>query len=102
MIRRPPRSTLFPYTTLFRSRREPQRRCRASSAGRAQFLLWAIRHLPRDPPFDHSRSEEHTSELPSLTNIVCRLFLLKKKKQNQAQNVDVQNRPLARAVAQIE
>src|SRR2546422_5965019 len=74
MIRRPPRSTLFPYTTLFRSqglfrlRGGTGRRCGAR-AGRA-------RHLP--PP--RSRSEEHTSELQSRLHLVCRLLLEKKKK----------------------
>src|SRR2546430_10187140 len=70
MIRRPPRSTLFPYTTLFRS---------ARSAG------WAS---PTPPPAWYScmwcmasrRSEEHTSELQSQSNLVCRLLLEKKKK----------------------
>src|SRR5207302_8368032 len=69
MIRRPPRSTLFPYTTLFRSARLP--RC-----GVSQFGL----------PFDRRegfcgvpRSEEHTSELQSRENLVCRLLLEKKK-----------------------
>src|SRR5438045_9037058 len=69
MIRRPPRSTLFPYTTLFRSR---------SSWG----LRW-IRCLCRPSPF--SRSEEHTSELQSLRHLVCRLLLEKKKKNNKDQ-----------------
>src|SRR5438093_9491909 len=67
MIRRPPRSTLFPYTTLFRSRR-------ASAAGRG------AKHQ-REPDRLHGRSEEHTSELQSLTNLVCRLLLEKKKKK---------------------
>src|SRR5258706_3294570 len=67
MIRRPPRSTLFPYTTLFRSRPEVVRR------GVPAFGL--------DPrPIGARRSEEHTSELQSLTNLVCRLLLEKKKK----------------------
>src|SRR5258706_13028568 len=67
MIRRPPRSTLFPYTTLFRSR------CASS---------WVF-HLSVDSADLQSRdqrSEEHTSELQSLTNLVCRLLLEKKKK----------------------
>src|SRR5437016_9636081 len=68
MIRRPPRSTLFPYTTLFRSL--------ASAAIQGKTLAW--------PPFTGKltfiRSEEHTSELQSLTNLVCRLLLEKKKK----------------------
>src|SRR2546430_10396376 len=87
MIRRPPRSTLFPYTTLFRSivggavnpyvrRREDERRARA-------------RGRRYEPPLDHpllkdalaeTRSEEHTSELQSQSNLVCRLLLEKKKK----------------------
>src|SRR2546425_3863721 len=78
MIRRPPRSTLFPYTTLFRSLpwpAEPQRTDR---------LAPAARHGPRPANREdqgRSRSEEHTSELQSLAYLVCRL-LLEKKKQN--------------------
>src|SRR2546422_4473392 len=72
MIRRPPRSTLFPYTTLFRSpatRREGQsHRCVRPS------------HQPADHKSSHSRSEEHTSELQSRLHLVCRLLLEKKKK----------------------
>src|SRR3989339_60739 len=68
MIRRPPRSTLFPYTTLFRSE-EPMQNHIASSSTRASLLNLT------------SRSEEHTSELQSLTNLVCRLLLEKKKKK---------------------
>src|SRR5258706_6259100 len=74
MIRRPPRSTLFPYTTLFRSLTRkvdhavpflrPHRRCLARG---------------RTRPAEPRRSEEHTSELQSLTNLVCRLLLEKKK-----------------------
>src|SRR6266480_6130518 len=67
MIRRPPRSTLFPYTTLFRSLR------RTSLHGRCQ-------PQPPDPP---QRSEEHTSELQSHVNLVCRLLLEKKKQTNR-------------------
>src|SRR6478735_9831271 len=67
MIRRPPRSTLFPYTTLFRSRARPNPRL----AGPTGLL--------ECPPC--TRSEEHTSELQSPCNLVCRL-LLEKKKQN--------------------
>src|SRR5574341_2151687 len=65
MIRRPPRSTLFPYTTLFRSRSLRSR----GHEGRSRTI---------GPP--RRRSEEHTSELQSPTNIVCRLLLEKKKK----------------------
>src|SRR5438093_7890454 len=71
MLRLPPRSTLFPYTTLFRSR-DPRR-----SAGPASSSdgLRRVRHRRRAG----ARSEEHTSELQSLTNLVCRLLLEKKK-----------------------
>src|SRR5258706_10656024 len=72
MIRRPPRSTLFPYTTLFRS--APMRRP-------ATCLLRPEPLRALSPP----RSEEHTSELQSLTNLVCRLLLEKKKKQQSNQ-----------------
>src|SRR5438093_3188278 len=88
MIRRPPRSTLFPYTTLFRSE--------ANSRGERECLgIDARRHLEfdrrRKTEFERAeghvdrvtriypRSEEHTSELQSLTNLVCRLLLEKKK-----------------------
>src|SRR5437016_7170270 len=70
MIRRPPRSTLFPYTTLFRSHLDDPMVLRASAAFEAA-RPW------RDK---WPRSEEHTSELQSLTNLVCRLLLEKKKK----------------------
>src|SRR5438093_8580564 len=67
MIRRPPRSTLFPYTTLFRSRRQRLRRA---------FGYFDARQKNRTRL--GIRSEEHTSELQSLTNLVCRLLLEKK------------------------
>src|SRR5258708_23665547 len=76
MIRRPPRSTLFPYTTLFRSsprrRRRPARRRRSS---RRRATSWAAASYARLSP---ERSEEHTSELQSPDHIVCRLLLEKK------------------------
>src|SRR2546422_5361025 len=81
MIRRPPRSTLFPYTTLFRSLRRPRDRRRGGERGEAAALH------PRgargvDPPGGRRcRSEEHTSELQSRLHLVCRLLLEKKKKQ---------------------
>src|SRR2546426_3415710 len=83
MIRRPPRSTLFPYTTLFRSRRVPFPR---GAPGQAPMLdveeTAGFRARPRAmPPRPRSeRSEEHTSELQSPCNLVCRLLLEKKKK----------------------
>src|SRR6266704_4573048 len=64
MIRRPPRSTLFPYTTLFRSRRRHRR---------------SDRRRPAEPDIHRVRSEEHTSELQSRFDLVCRLLLEKKK-----------------------
>src|SRR5258705_7464635 len=73
MIRRPPRSTLFPYTTLFRSRpRVPAHRAHQVQSPRQQRHLSRIRAAVR--------SEEHTSELQSLRHLVCRLLLEKKKK----------------------
>src|SRR5437016_7775272 len=69
MIRRPPRSTLFPYTTLFRSH-SPQ----SEQTGRSSVAFGG-----RAPSSSGRRSEEHTSELQSLTNLVCRLLLEKKK-----------------------
>src|SRR6266480_506927 len=77
MIRRPPRSTLFPYTTLSRSARSRRRTPAALAARRAA--------APRARPLHGSRSEEHTSELQSHVNLVCRL-LLEKKKKNQGDN----------------
>src|SRR5256885_12763080 len=79
MIRRPPRSTLFPYTTLFRSldgRPELDRLAVPSEEGVGLDLLVLHRPDRRRPP----RSEEHTSELQSPCNLVCRLLLEKKKK----------------------
>src|SRR5688572_32531800 len=67
MIRRPPRSTLFPYTTLFRS-------SAATKSG-----LMALRSPSARQPNHRVRSEEHTSELQSQSNLVCRLLLEKKK-----------------------
>src|SRR5438034_5400473 len=82
MIRRPPRSTLFPYTTLFRSRRSqtrppphPVRDARARSRA--------------GPPL---RSEEHTSELQSHSDLVCRLLLEKKKKKNTRNPMTINQR----------
>src|SRR2546427_9627961 len=89
MIRRPPRSTLFPYTTLFRSPDSltnwrtlsymgrlstSSRRCRRGSGGRANLAISCR----------EDRSEEHTSELQSQSNLVCRLLLEKKKTQSDA------------------
>src|SRR5438046_8336774 len=77
MLRRPPRSTLFPYTTLFRS----LSRCPVRVLGHRPAL--GRRRDARAPLVVRQRSEEHTSELQSLTNLVCRLLLEKKKKNNE-------------------
>src|SRR2546430_8876217 len=87
MIRRPPRSTLFPYTTLFRSRRRPARGTAARPAGLAARARASRDHglgLGRAPQGRQDRSEEHTSELQSQSNLVCRLLLEKKKKKKKA------------------
>src|SRR2546430_7012660 len=84
MIRRPPRSTLFPYTTLFRSFRVRGRRGGPTASprrgDRARIVRAAACSRPRARP--PARSEEHTSELQSQSNLVCRLLLEKKKKTN--------------------
>src|SRR2546426_9247260 len=84
MIRRPPRSTLFPYTTLFRSQaqKDIDRRRQASGPDLDTFHEWrpAVIH-GRYPGL---RSEEHTSELQSPCNLVCRLLLEKKKNSSQS------------------
>src|SRR5437016_11275740 len=95
MIRRPPRSTLFPYTTLFRSER-PHRELLDPFGDRLGLTL-ALQDLASHP-VDDFRSEEHTSELQSLTNLVCRLLLEKKKKKKttiQPQSNTPMTRPLA-------
>src|SRR2546430_6786772 len=100
MIRRPPRSTLFPYTTLFRSGRENRgeghprstdrrhgKRCgpamsRHGSSGCPEIQCARLRGFPGKSK--RARSEEHTSELQSQSNLVCRLLLEKKKNKNNA------------------
>src|SRR3712207_7040594 len=95
MIRRPPRSTLFPYTTLFRSRRGLEARARRSGiqrGGRRAPLQVVpadgdharharLAHARLDGGQRQARSEEHTSELQSRQYLVCRLLLEKKKKK---------------------
>src|SRR5437660_5075783 len=75
IVRRPPRSTLFPYTTLFRSRCTPIQRLPPSIVLLTFFLRTSSRRSARSFP----RSEEHTSELQSRGHLVCRLLLEKKK-----------------------
>src|SRR5260370_19092228 len=85
MIRRPPRSTLFPYTTLFRSMPRPPEYCGSTSVmpnSGEKYAMHAGASGPR-PWYQRGslrRSEEHTSELQSHLNLVCRLLLEKKKK----------------------
>src|SRR5438477_4778877 len=96
MIRRPPRSTLFPYTTLFRSSRRGADRRRAHVRDRPMTprmklgeSLKVFASLRRD---DHIRSEEHTSELQSHVNLVCRLLLEKKKKKKKKITLQIQQK----------
>src|SRR5438445_6659309 len=97
MIRRPPRSTLFPYTTLFRSFRIfILRRSRSNEYSSSKSTVEAeiaeleerlrLAELGPDPKFGEARSEEHTSELQSRQYLVCRLLLEKKKK-----NINIRN-----------
>src|SRR2546430_10244314 len=83
MIRRPPRSTLFPYTTLFRSAggRTHRAFCNVSFSERLASLVANSCRIGRNLVIDELRSEEHTSELQSQSNLVCRLLLEKKKRR---------------------
>src|SRR3712207_7706870 len=100
MIRRPPRSTLFPYTTLFRSRIAEDKRWNISDEvknfGRNIFDETYIekgeglrRQLQHPDAIKEYRSEEHTSELQSRQYLVCRLLLEKKKKQTNILNIHI-------------
>src|SRR2546430_6202685 len=95
MIRRPPRSTLFPYTTLFRSRShgDAERLGCNSDAASVKGFHGKLKSEPlfANPVFgrNKTRSEEHTSELQSQSNLVCRL-LLEKKKQIPTQTIILQ------------
>src|SRR5438093_7509463 len=96
-IRRPPRSTLFPYTTLFRSLSGRSRSAALARAGdggaHVPLRLGAPAAVDAPEARRVARSEEHTSELQSLTNLVCRLLLEKKnkKKKNIQQQNTIQN-----------
>src|SRR2546430_6427855 len=92
MIRRPPRSTLFPYTTLFRStaqhahdlqRRAHARHARENAPHELRVIVFLGRSAGVADDDEVVRSEEHTSELQSQSNLVCRLLLEKKKTQQQ-------------------
>src|SRR5256885_8362505 len=82
MIRRPPRSTLFPYTTLFRS---PGKAAQAFAPGWGHHRLGPLHQRKAALLLGRGRSEEHTSELQSPCNLVCRLLLEKKKKTTTIQ-----------------
>src|SRR2546425_3363501 len=98
MIRRPPRSTLFPYTTLFRSL-EPARGARRDggadqrgAGAAAHERCGGMRAGGGTRNAERGRSEEHTSELPSLTYLVFRPLLVKKKKRNTERCVELTKR----------
>src|SRR5260370_31941266 len=84
MIRRPPRSTLFPYTTLFRSSACANSLYSLFPTARLRYRSSMAEHRFCKPVVVGSRSEEHTSELQSHLNLVCRLLLEKKKKKEQS------------------
>src|SRR5256884_3735983 len=89
MIRRPPRSTLFPYTTLFRSAGVSGKRPARNHAGRRGAHL----AQPLWRSAGHARSEEHTSELQSRLHLVCRLLLEKKKKKSTNKRITEHTHP---------
>src|SRR2546430_7934513 len=99
MIRRPPRSTLFPYTTLFRSTN-----CIGTTVARlsSSNASWTRMPLPdASPSKTASRSEEHTSELQSQSNLVCRLLLEKKKKKTINKPIANNNRKNVQVVLSL-
>src|SRR2546426_7233628 len=96
MIRRPPRSTLFPYTTLFRSYRSSRNRPCLIASLRSRFVA-AMRRTSTG--IVSLRSEEHTSELQSPCNLVCRLLLEKKKNINRSGEGLYRNQPTSERIA---
>src|SRR5437660_9539093 len=97
MIRRPPRSTLFPYTTLFRSPYEAEMGWRGPFFPRRRARrVFDCQQRPARPPVlavaDPDRSEEHTSELQSRGHLVCRLLLEKKKEKTRRSQGQTQKR----------
>src|SRR5689334_24359164 len=95
MVRRPPRSTLFPYTTLFRSQAGILRIARSGIARVDGAEPQIFRRDPRAPGA-RSRSEEHTSELQSQFHLVCRLLLEKKKQRTRESSVPIETFLLVR------
>src|SRR5688572_31590413 len=92
MIRRPPRSTLFPYTTLFRSLGQGPRQRHPPLGRAARYRRPDRRGRPHRGRPARGRSEEHTSELQSQSNLVCRLLLEKKKKKKKKKKCKKQNK----------
>src|SRR5438874_5988043 len=95
MIRPPPRSTLFPYTTLFRSHRNGGRHCEIegrSNGARGGFTIPHVFFRAGRANKTQPRSEEHTSELQSRRDLVCRLLLEKKKEQKENEPVMTDDR----------
>src|SRR2546422_6291351 len=98
MIRRPPRSTLFPYTTLFRSQSSGVRERRARRGGaaiRRPVRILLVNWNDRENPYAggaETRSEEHTSELQSRLHLVCRLLLEKKKEERNCHTTEREDR----------
>src|SRR2546427_9196589 len=84
MLRRPPRSTLFPYTTLFRSLTRLVGECASLIEREVAALKSLVDEFSQFARFPTARSEEHTSELQSQSNLVCRLLLEKKKTRKAA------------------
>src|SRR2546426_4302171 len=101
MIRRPPRSTLFPYTTLFRSRDHIGRTVAVAQGALSRYTrasdVWRI-----GVQHPQTRSEEHTSELQSPCNLVCRLLLEKKKKTKYEQLVSDERRNVAVKIGSVK
>src|SRR2546429_3227062 len=93
MIRRPPRSTLFPYTTLFRSWTHRMRRHHSHHRGATPTSEPSLDRSTRYCRPDPARSEEHTSELQSRLHLVCRLLLEKKKKNNKTPDTRIKKKP---------
>src|SRR5690349_21978482 len=95
MIRRPPRSTLFPYTTLFRSSSAPSPVRSIVFSSRRYFWSESMTSMPA------LRSEEHTSELQSRRDLVCRLLLEKKKKKKQKNNAQIKTQLSTHQLTQV-
>src|SRR5436853_3544627 len=101
MLRRPPRSTLFPYTTLFRSSKMSSTAARPRTRSPSFSMISppstrAPSSMPSMVPQSYSRSEEHTSELQSLRHLVCRLLLEKKKKHGILQFSNLEHHNIKR------